>query len=502
MISGYQNAVFLLSLNFSKLPLLLTTMAENASTVKGKIPKAIPYIIGNEVAERFSFYGLRAIMITYMAAHFFNPTNDPTKDVVATAQANERGHMFVTLAYFAPLIGGIMADWFFGKYKVILWVSVLYTFGHLLLSFSTDNLSSFTIALMIIACCAGGIKSCVSANVGDQFDQSNQHLLSKAYGWFYMAINLGGTLAPLLIPKFKEWYNDEVAFGVPGILMGLATIIFFIGRKKYVKVPPTGIKRQNFVNISWYALQKLFSRKPGQKVWEAVEEKYSAESIDGIRAIYRILMVFAFTPIYWALWDQNLSEWVLQARHLDLTIAGNIKIMPEQINFVNPLFLVLLIPVFTSFIFPFLEKRGLKPTPLRRIGAGLILIALDFIIIAMIQENIDKGGHPSVWWQILAYVILASSEILVSVTCLEYAYTQSPPSMKSTASALYLLGISLGNYFVSLVNGSIAGGGFFARYTGASYYWLFIKIMVVFIIIYLLVSRRLPEKSYIAKSAE
>lgn len=477
-------------------------MAETVEVKKGRLPRSIPYIIGNEVAERFSFYGLRSIMITYMAVHFFNPNRDPSQDAIADAKANEVGHMFVTLAYFAPLIGGILADWFFGKYKVILWVSIIYTFGHVLLSASVDNLTWFSVGLFIIACCAGGIKSCVSANVGDQFDASNQHHLSKVYGWFYMAINTGGTLAPLLIPKFKVWFNDEVAFGVPGILMAIATIVFFVGRKKYVIVPPSGVKRQNFVNISLYALQKAFSRKPGQKVWEAVAEKYSPEAIDGIKAIYRILIVFAFTPIYWALWDQNLSEWVLQATRLDLTIYGNVKIMPEQINFVNPLFLVLLIPVFTSVIYPAFEKMGIKVTPLRKIGAGLVTIGLCFLIIANVQAAIDRGEHPSVWWQILAYVILAMSEILVSLTCLEYAYTQSPPSMKSTASALYLLGISLGNLFVSLVNGNIADGGFFSRYTGASYYWLFIKILAVFIIIYLLVARRLPEKNYIGVSAE
>jgi len=472
-------------------------MAETTETKKGTFPKSVPYIIGNEIAERFSFYGLRAILPTFLVAHFFNPSNNPALSKIADAQQNEVNHLFVTLAYFSPLIGGILADWFFGKYKIILWVSIFYTFGHLMLSLSINNYTFFFVGLVIVALCAGGVKSCVSANVGDQFDKSNEHLLSKMYGWFYMAINIGGTAAPILVPLFKTWFSDEVAFAVPGILMALATIIFFIGRKKYNRVPPTGIKRQNFVTISLYALAKSFSRKPGQKVWEAVAEKYSQESIDGVKSIYRILAVFAFTPVYWALWDQNLSEWILQARSMDRTIFGSITLMPDQINFVNPLFVVALIPFYTYVVYPFFERRGLKPTPLRRIGAGMVIIGLTFVVIALIQKSIDNGGHPSVWWQIFAYVLLASSEILVSVTCLEYAYTHSLPSMKSTASALYLLGISLGSLFVSLVNGSIASGGFFSKFTGASYYWLFIGILAVFIVIYLVVSRRLPEKSYV-----
>ncbi len=476
-------------------------MADTTGTTKAALPRAIPFIIGNEIAERFSFYGLRSIMVTFLAIHFFNPSQIASLDKVANAKANEMSHLFVTLAYFMPLVGGILADWFFGKYRVILFVSIIYTFGHFLLSVSINNISIFETGLIIIACCAGGIKSCVSANVGDQFNKTNIHLLSKVYGWFYMSINTGGTLAPLLIPILYDKYGPEIAFGVPGILMGIATIVFWLGRKKYVKVPPSGVKKQNFVNISLYALTKIFSRKPGQKLWDAVAEKYSPESIDGIRAVYRILMVFAFTPIFWALWDQNLSEWVLQATKLDLTVVGKLKILPQQINFVNPLFLVLLVPVFTSFIYPFFDKIGLKPTPLRKIGAGLVLVGVCFVIIALLQESIDKGAHPSVWWQFLAYVILAASEILVSITCLEYAYTQSPPSMKSTMSALYLLGISAGNYFDTLVNGSIAKGGFFSKFEGARYYWFFAEVLVGFIVLYLLVARRLPEKNYVSETA-
>jgi POT family proton-dependent oligopeptide transporter len=317
-----------------------------------------------------------------------------------------------------------------------------------------------------------------------------------------MSINFGGTMAPLFIPLLKKYYGPEIAFGVPGILMALATIIFWLGRKKYKNVPPAGIKKENFFTISLYALQKRISRKPGQKVWDAVGEKYSAASIDGIKAVYRVLAVFAFTPIFWALWDQNLSEWVLQATRLNLTIVGDYQILPEQINFINPLFLVLLIPVFNSFIFPKLEKAGIKPTPLRKIGGGLVIIGIAFLIIALLQESIDAGGKPSVWWQILAYILLAASEILVSVTCLEYAYTHSPKSMKSTMSALYLLGISAGNLLTGLINGNIVNKGFFSQFTGARYYWLFIGMLAFFILLFLLVAKRLPEKTYVGADEE
>ena len=463
---------------------------------KTGMPSAVPFIIGNEAAERFSFYGIRSIMSTFLVAQFFNPTMNPLLQGVAEAKSNEMVHLFVTLAYFMPLVGGIMADWFFGKYKVILYVSILYAVGNLVLALSTHNITFFSIGLIVIAAAAGGIKSCVSANVGDQFTRSNEHLISKMYGWFYFTINTGSVLSTLLIPIVYNKYGPELAFGIPGVLMCIATLIFWMGRKKYIRVPPTGIKKENFMNISWYAIKKSFSSRNGLGVWEIVAKKYSPKSIEAVKAVYRILMIFAFTPIFWALWDQNLAEWVLQAKKLDLTLFGY-TLFAEQIQTFNPIFLVGMIPVMTYAVFPLIEKIGIKVTPLRKIGAGLFLTAITFIIIALLQENIDKGGHPTVWWQILAYLILAVAEILVSITCLEYAYTHSPKSMKSTMSALYLLTISLGNYFDSLVNKSIANGGFFAQYTGAKYYWLFIGIITVFFILYLFVSKRLPEKSYL-----
>lgn len=474
-------------------------MSEILSEVKKTgMPRAVPYIIGNEAAERFSFYGLRSIMSTFLVAQFFNPTMNPLMQGVAEAKSNEMVHLFVTLAYFMPLVGGIMADWFFGKYKVILYVSILYAIGNLLLALSTHNIGLFSVGLVVIAAAAGGIKSCVSANVGDQFDKSNEHLMSKMYGWFYFTINTGSIVSTLLIPIVYNKYGAELAFGIPGILMCAATIIFWLGRKKYVRVKPSGPKRENFMVISYFAILQLFKKKDDRAFWERLgeEQNFSPKSIDGIQAVYRILMIFAFTPIFWALWDQNLAEWVLQAKKLDLNIFGY-TLFAEQIQTFNPIFLVSMIPVMTYGVFPLVEKMGITPTPLRKIGAGLFLTGITFVIIALLQETIDHGGHPSVWWQILAYLILAIAEILVSITCLEYAYTHSPKSMKSTMSALYLLGISVGNYFDSLVNKSIANNGFFGQFTGAKYYWLFIGIITVFFVFYLFVAKRLPEKSYV-----
>ncbi len=142
---------------------------------------------------------MRSILVTFLVAQFFNPTVNPPSRPSPEPKPMSRC-IFVALAYTMPLLGGLAADWFFGKYRVILYISMVYCVGHLYLALFENNLSGFTFGLVLIAIGAGGIKSCVSANVGDQFDESNQHLMSKVYGWFYFSINAGSVVSAILIP--------------------------------------------------------------------------------------------------------------------------------------------------------------------------------------------------------------------------------------------------------------------------------------------------------------
>ncbi|MGX5689740.1 POT family MFS transporter [Arcticibacter tournemirensis] len=477
-------------------------MSMNHTEKKAAVyPASIPFIIANEGAERFSFYGMRSILATFLVTQFFNPSLNPSLQGGAEAKANEITHLFVSLAYALPFVGAIAADWFFGKYRVILYVSVVYCLGHLCLSLFEDDLDKFRLGLLLVAVGAGGIKSCVSANLGDQFSESNKHLMANMYGWFYFSINSGSVLSTIMIPWVYANYGPSWAFGIPGLLMALATIIFFSGRKKYVKIPPSGINKNNFLFISTYALFHFRRRKKGQSLLDVAKGKFDERKVEDIKSVYNVMAVFAFIPVYWALWDQSLSEWVLQATKLDLTIFS-FQVLPEQVQTVNPFFLLLFIPVFNYWIYPFFDKIGLKTSPVRRIGAGLVVTALSFLIIALIQVSVDGGGRPSVWWQILAYALLSASEVLISVTGLQYAYTQSPPSMKSTMAALWLMTTAIGNFFTGMVNRNIAQEGLFSGLKGADYYWFFIALLCTFIILYFFVAGRIKERSYIHSPAD
>jgi POT family proton-dependent oligopeptide transporter len=468
---------------------------------KSRFPKAVPFIIGNEAAERFSFYGMRSILTLFLVKQFFNPTGAASQAQMADAHANKLNHLFVMVAYTLPIVGGMVADWFTGKYKLILYISIVYCIGHLLLSMFDASLSGFELGMLVVAIGAGGIKSCVSANVGDQFDASNQDLLSKIYGWFYFSINAGSMLSTIAIPWTYDHIGPKWAFGIPGILMGLATLIFFSGRKMYVRVPPSGVNRNNLLFITFYALTHLGERKPGQSLLDIAKGPYDPEKVEGIKAVYRVMAVFFFALAFWAVWDQCLSEWTLYAAKSDLHINLGLiafTMEPGQVSTVNTIFLMIFIVVFNYGVYPFFDKIGLKTTPLRRLGAGLILTALSFVVIAFTHNSIDHGGTPSIWWQILAFMILSAAEVLVSITGLEYAYTHSPKSMKSTMTGIWLLVVAFGNLITALVNGFIEDGGWWARnLKGANYEWFFVAFISVFVLVFLFVSPHLKERNYI-----
>ena len=389
------------------------------------MPGGIPYIIANEAAERFSFYGMKAILAVFMAKYLWLMGDAPTEQM-SEVVANENYHKFNKWVYATPFIGALFADIVFGKYRIIIWLSVVYCMGHAALALMGITGSAgwwLFIGLALICLGSGGIKPCVSAHVGDQFGKSNQHLLTKIFNWFYFSINLGAFLSTLITPWLLKWHGPHWAFGVPGVLMALATLFFWMGRNKFIHVPPGG---------------KEFSR-----------ELFSKE---GLGAIARLLPLYFFVAFFWALFDQTGSSWIFQSQDMNRHLI--IEWLPSQIQAINPVLILTLVPLFSFVIYPTVGKF-VRLTPLRKIGTGLFLTVVSFAIIALIQVSISKGQTPNIGWQLLAYLILTAAEVMVSIVCLEYSYTQAPKKIKSFIMAVFFLSVSFGNQITEFVNSSI-----------------------------------------------
>ena len=423
-------------------------------------PKAAPYIVVTELAERFSFYGMKAILPTFLIAQFFNPTNDPTLVANADAHSNEIVHLFVALVYACSIIGGLLADKVLGRFKTIFYTSIIYCLGHLMLAIFESDYNMFFMGLMLIALGAGGVKPNVTAMVGDQFDNPNDKNIDKLYDIFYFGINVGALISTFATPLLKKYYGASVAFGVPGLVMFLALVIFMIGKVHYKIILPSKSNEEH------------------------------GSTLDGLKASWKTLVVFAFIPIYWALYDQNGSEWVIQASKMDTYFLG-INWLSEQIQLVNALMILIFIPIFSEIIYPLIEKTGFVMTYIRKIGFGFILLVLSFGVIAFIQFEIDKGVRMNIAWQILAYGILTASEVMVSLTGLQYAFANAPKHMKGTIMAFFFLTVFFGNIFVSLLNNLMQSSSFFAQLNGGNYYLFFMGIMTVNALLFFLFARML-----------
>jgi len=162
---------------------------------------------------------------------------------------------------------------------------------------------------------------------------------------------------------------------------------------------------------------------------------------------------------------------------MDLMLLG-IEWLPSQIQAVNPILIMLYIPVFSYGVYP-LAARFVELTSLRKIGTGLFVAAAAFVIVAWIEQRIVLGEQPNVAWQILAYAVLTAGEVLVSMTCLEFSYTQAPKTMKSVVMSLYLISVAAGNLFTSAVNALIRNADGTTKLEGASYYLFFATVMLV-----------------------
>lgn len=428
-----------------------------------KMPPGVPYIVGNEAAERFSYYGLRAILIVYMTQYLLNRQGElaPLSD----SKATEVYHHFMSAVYFLPLFGAVLSDVWWGKYKTIMVLSLIYCLGPLALALNHTALGLY-VGLTLIAIGTGGIKPCVSAHVGDQFGASNQHLLTKVFGWFYFSVNFGSFFSTLLTPVLLKdpKFGPAWAFGIPAVLMFIATWVFWLGRHKFAHIPAGG---------------KTF-----------VAETFNRQSLSQVA---RILPVFAFMPFFWSLYDQSSSRWILQAKEMDRVVFGY-DILPAQTHAANPILVLIFIPLFTKVLYPALN-RLFKLTDLRKIGIGFFLTVISFFVPAWIEVLIARGERPHIYWQLLAYIFLTAAEVMVYLTMLEFAYTQAPKRLKSIIMSFSYFCISLGNEITALINRAIRVFQWENWITGPRYYLFFSALMFLAAIGFIFVAIRYKEQT-------
>jgi POT family proton-dependent oligopeptide transporter len=489
-----------------------------SATPAARLPRQIPYIIGNEACERFSFYGMRNILVQFLVSSVILAY---IPEAERQGAAKDVFHSFVIGVYFFPLLGGWLSDRYFGKYNTVLWFSLVYCAGHACLAMFEDNRTGFYTGLFLIALGSGGIKPLVVSFVGDQFTRDNKHLAKVVFDFFYWTINFGSFFASLLMPLFLKSLGPSIAFGIPGALMFIATFIFWLGRRQYVRVPPThGEDPHSFMAVARTALTArvqghgrpgffvavagavlavlmLASWATGAPYWpedfgfvitaclalgaliafggigtsmqlERARGHHPDEAVDGVRAVLRVIIVFALTTPFWSLFDQKASTWVLQGQ--SMVVPHDLAWWPSflvkdatQMQALNPLLVMLIIPFNNLVLYPGLRRLGMEPTALRRMGWGIGFSGLAWVVAGAIQLHIDSGAPTSLVWQSWPYLLLTFGEVLVSATALEFAYSQAPQSMKGVIMAFWYLTSTFGSLWVLITNAAVRNEAVIAR---------------------------------------
>lgn len=401
-------------------------------------PKKVFFIMANEFCERFSFYGLRTVLVLYM------------KNVLDLGDSSSTifFHLFAALCYIMPVFGAILADSMWGKFKTILNLSIVYLIGEIILVISSifwdrGQLSTALtfFGLIMIGLGTGGIKPCVAPFGGDQFLPHEEKWRQSFFSMFYGSINIACLLGMFLAPILKSMFHCvrrsdcyPVAFSVPCGLMLLAILLFLIAKNKYLIIPPpeqniivafckcirVAIK-QKLVDKPTNALNELpvengtkstsFKAEKGEnqmnykntntdrktKSWlYLASHKFSEEDIQNFQSVLHAFLLLIPIPMFYCLHDQQGSLWTLQANRMDGRVFNTgFSFEPDQIIVSNPVVVLLAIPILDLIIYPFLNRRDILVKPHRRMTFGGILTALAFVTSALIEFHMQRSLPPT-----------------------------------------------------------------------------------------------------------
>lgn len=361
-------------------------------------PKCVFFILGNEFCERYSYYGMRTILVLYLK--YYLDMSDDTSTAVY--------HAFTVLAYLFPLMGAFIADSWLGKYRTILYLSIVYAFGMILntmgacppIGKDTMHLVLSMVGLFVIAVGTGGIKPCVSSFGGDQFDPDQEQYRRSFFSLFYFAINAGSLVSTVVSPIIRDdvhcFGRDDcyaLAFGIPAALMVVAIFTFVAGTRFYIiKAPEGNVFAEVFTGIG-SAIRHRWNTPRSQRNKEHWMDyalvDTSAKMVRDTKYVLRVLILYIPLPLFWALFDQQGSRWTLQATRMN-GYVGSVQIKPDQMQVFNPLLIVTLIPLFEATLYPCLRKYNINFSPLRRMTLGMILAGVSFILAAGVQLEMDK----------------------------------------------------------------------------------------------------------------
>ncbi|PMD40414.1 peptide transporter PTR2-A [Hyaloscypha variabilis F] len=460
--------------------------------IADQLPWAVWIVALIELAERAAYYGVSGPFQNYIQNAYKSPSGLPGALGLGQAAATRFTNFFAFFCYVMPVFGAIVADSFFGKVKTIIYFSVAYMLGLLILfvtslPFAIESGYAFgglLTAMILIGLGTGGIKSNVSPLIAEQYTGTKQTIrilptgerviidpaitIERIYTYFYLCINIGSMssgLTTVLESKVGFW----AAYLLPVCIFGIGFTILVSERKSYIDRPPRGSVVLHAFRIIWIGVRSGYQLDAAKSNFQRNEHRFtvpwSDEFVDEIKIALASCRVFLFFPIYWVAFSQMLNNFVSQAGTMELHGIPN-----DVLGNIDALTIIIFIPVLNVWLYPILQRNGIPFRPIARITVGFIIAGLAMVYAAGVQHLIyisppcydsplhcaasNDGSIPNkvnVLIQIPAYLLIGFSEIFASTAGLEYAYTQAPPSMKSFIMSLFLLTSAGGSVLGMLV---------------------------------------------------
>lgn len=411
--------------------------------------------------------------------------------------------------YIIPLFGAYIADTYWGRYKTICVSIAVAIVGHVILVASAapmvlENLqgakAAFILGMIIMGVGTGGFKPNISPLVAEQIVTQKMHVIStksgervivdpavtaaRVYNWFYLFINIGALVGQVAMSFAELYVGFWLAYLLPTALFLLCPIVMVVGRKRYNLTPPQGsvlgpaMKIFNYCNKGRWSINPVTTYKKlnDGTFWETAKPSNVAPSerpswmtyddawVDEVKRGFKACSVFLFMPFYWLCYNQLNNNLISQAA----TMTRN-GLPTEIVSNLDPFALIILIPICDLFIYPALRRAGFNFTPIKRIAWGFFTASASMIWAAVLQYYIyqtnpcgyeadaatcEDVSSLNVWIQSGSYILIAISEILASITTLEYAFTKAPKNMRSLVMSVNLfmsaISAALGEAFVPL----------------------------------------------------
>ncbi|XP_020082286.1 protein NRT1/ PTR FAMILY 5.10-like [Ananas comosus] len=514
----------------------------------GGWPAAL-FVMGLEIAERFAYYGVASNLITYLTG----PMGETNAAAAAAANA------WSGAASMLPLLGAILADSCLGRYRTIALAALLYVLGYGMLTLSSTvpsirppdctnsanpsachpspfQVAFFYFSLYLLAFAQGGDKPCGLAFGADQFDQNDpKECVSRSsfFNWWYFAMSMGITIAVIVLSYVQDNVGWGLGFGVPGIIMFLALVIFLLGTKTYrcyivEKESPFARIGKMFLSLarSWKAslLRPREDIERQQTKSSTSEDECEQKRIDEAKGVLQLFPIWATSLVYAVVFAQLTTFFTKQGRTLDRAITSSLQVPPAALQSFGTLSIIAFVPLYDRILVPSARKfskvhSGI--TMLQRIGAGMVVSLLSMVVAALVETKrlntardsglIDEPNATvpmSFWWLVPQYVLIGIADVFTIIGLQEFFYDQVPDGLRSLGLALCLSILGVGNFISSFLISAIDkmtrknGDSWFSNNLNRAhldyFYWLLAVLSALELCLFLYYARSYNYKKKIA----